>query len=78
MSCSPTVVAYLGSRENASMLNISRASWARMLVEYLGKLHMNLMSLSSFSISMNPKKRGIKSIFNAHVNDCVESLHLLL
>ena len=39
------LVPYLGSRENASMLNVSRGSWARMWRELLGMLHMDFVSL---------------------------------
>ena len=53
------VVAYLGSRENASMLNASQGSWARMLGESLGMLLMDFVSLmrslSSFLMSMTKK-----------------------
>ena len=45
VSCSLSVVAYLGSKENASILNGSQGSWARMLGESLEMLHMDFLSL---------------------------------
>ena len=45
MSCSLSVVAYLGSKQNASILNGSQGSWARMLGESLEMLHMDFLSL---------------------------------
>lgn len=48
VSCSISVVAYLGGRENASKLNILWGRWARMLGESLGMLHMNFVSFPSF------------------------------
>ena len=45
VSCLLSVVAYLGNRENASILNISQGSWEKMLGESLGMLHMDFVSL---------------------------------
>ena len=61
MSCSLSVVIYLGSKNNASMLNVPHDSWARMLGECLGMLHMNFVSLmrslSSFSMFGTKQKK---------------------
>ena len=55
MCCSLSVVAYLGSRENASLLNVLEGRPARMLGGSLGMLHVDFVSLvkslSSFLIS---------------------------
>ena len=70
MSCTLSVVAYLGSRENASMPNVLWGRWARMLRESLGMLHIDLvslMSLSNFLLSMTETKCNIKGIFCALV-----------
>ena len=60
VNCSLSVVAYLGSRENASMPNISQDSQARMSRESLGMLHMDFVelmrSLSNFLMSGTTKK----------------------
>ena len=40
MNCLLNVVAYLGSRENASMPNVLQGSWARILGVSLGILHV--------------------------------------
>ena len=40
VGCSLSVVAYIGSWENASMPNVSRGGWTRMLGESLGMLHI--------------------------------------
>ena len=57
------------------MLNVSWGSWARMLGESLGMLHMGFESLmrSLFSFMMSGTKRSdIKGIFDARANDCIE------
>ena len=60
MGSSLSVVAYIGSWENASMPNVSWGSWTRMLGESLGMLHINFVSLmrriSSFLMSWIKRK----------------------
>ena len=55
MGSSLSVVAYIGSWENASMPNVSWGSWTRMLGESLAMLHIDFVSLmrriSSFLMS---------------------------
>jgi hypothetical protein len=41
VSCSLNIVAYLGRKENSSMPNVLWGSWARMLGESLGMLHVD-------------------------------------
>ena len=45
MSCSLSVVAYLGRRENISILNVSMGSCVKMLGESMGMLQMDHVSL---------------------------------
>ena len=45
VSCLLSVVTYLGSKEDTSMMNVSWGSWARMLGESLVLSHMGLESL---------------------------------
>lgn len=54
VTCSLSVVAYLGRRENISILNVSMGSCVKMLGESMGMLQMDnvslIRSLSSFLI----------------------------
>ena len=58
MSCSSSVVAYFGSRENASMWNVFRGSWVRMLHVDFVSLMRSLFNVMVFGI----EKRAAYSI----------------
>lgn len=59
MSCSISMVAYIGRRENVSILKVSYGSYVKMLHESSGTLHLVFValtrSLSNFLTSRTRK-----------------------
>ena len=81
VSCSLSVVAYMGRRLNVSILNVSRGSYIKMLGLSTGILQMVFCESNEqfvWFLMLGTKKVVVECVFNAWANYDVENFNVLL